>query len=120
MTDRVRPGLAVSVGRRYRMAEIAAGLVVRVRCSEACAATARLSVSRRDARRLRLGRSRVLAGGSAQLGGSGTSYAFVRFGKAARRAIARRGRRVTATLTVSAADPSGNRSAASRRVQLRP
>ena len=109
----------MSVGRRYRIAEIAAGLVVRVRCSEACAATARLSVSGRDARRLRLGRGRVLAGGSARLGGSGTSYAFVRFGKAARRALARRGR-VSATLTVTAVDPSGNRSTASRRVQLRP
>jgi hypothetical protein len=118
VADRVRPGLTVSVGRRYRLAEIRAGLVVRLRCSEACASTAELTVSRRDARRLRLGRSRVLAGGSARLGGSGTTYAFVRFRKAARRALARRVR-VRATLTATAVDPSGNRSVATRRVQLR-
>ena len=118
VADRVRPGLTVSVGRRYRMAEIRAGLVVRLRCSEACASTAELTVSRRDARRLRLGRSRVLAGGSARLGGSGTTYAFVRFRKAARRALARRVR-VRATLTATAVDPSGNRSVATRRMQLR-
>jgi hypothetical protein len=115
--DRTRPRLSVGVGRRYRLAEISAGLVVRLRCSEACAGTAELTVGRRDARRLRL-RSTVVAGGSARLGASGTTYAFVRFGKAARRAITRRGS-VRATLTAIAVDPSGNRALVSRRIQFR-
>ena len=100
------------------MAEIRAGLVVRLRCSEACAATAELSVGRRDARRLRLGRATVVAGGSARLGASGTTYAFVRFTKRARRAVLRRGR-LRATLAAIAVDPSGNRRRVSRRVELR-
>ena len=116
--DRSSPRLRMSVGRRYRMAEIRAGLVVRLNCSEACAATAELSLSRRAARRLRLGRSSVVAGGSARLGGSGTTYAFVRFTKAARRAVLRSGR-VRATLTTIAVDPSGNRRALTRQITLR-
>ncbi len=86
--DQTRPGLTVSVGRRHRMDEIRGGVVVRLRCSEACASTAELSVGRRDARRLRV--SRVLARGSARLASAGTTYAFVRFSKASRRAISRR------------------------------
>jgi len=116
--DRTRPRLTVGVARRYRMAEIRAGLVVRLRCSEACATTAELSVGRGDARRLRLGRSTVVAGGSARLGASGTTYAFVRFTKRARRAVLRRGR-LRATLAAIAVDPSGNRRRVSRRVELR-
>ena len=116
--DRTRPRLSVGVARRYRMAEIRGGLVVRVRCSEACATTAELRVGRRDARRLRLGKTTVVAGGSARLGASGTTYAFVRFTKATRRAIARRGR-VRATLAAIAVDLSGNRQVVSRKVEVR-
>jgi thrombospondin type 3 repeat protein/hemolysin type calcium-binding protein len=116
--DSTRPQLRVRVARRYRMAEIRAGLVVRLNCSEACAATAELSLGRRTARRLRLGRTVVIAGGSARLGGSGTTYAFVRFTKAARRALLRAGG-VRATLTAIAVDPSGNRQALTRQITLR-
>ena len=116
--DRTRPRLSVGVGRRFRMAEVRAGVIVRLRCSEACAGTAELSVGRRDARRLRLGRATVVAGGSARLGASGTTYAFVRFTKPARRAISRRGR-LRATLTTVAVDPSGNGIAVTRRIVLR-
>ena len=99
-TDRRAHGCRAASARRYRMAEIRAGLVVRLRCSEACAGTA-ASVGRE-----RGGSPRPRRRGSARLGGAGTTYAFVRFSKAGRRAIARRGR-VRATLTATAVDPSG-------------
>jgi hypothetical protein len=105
--DRLRPRVTLGAGRRYRIAEFSAGLVLRVRCSEACTTAARLKAGRR-----------VLARGSARLGGSGTTYAFVRFTKAARRLVARRGR-LSATLTAVAVDPSGNRTTVARKVQLR-
>jgi hypothetical protein len=114
--DRSRPRLSVSVGRRYRLNEIRGGLVVRLRCSEACATTARLSLRRRDARRLGVGR--VVARGSARLGGGGTTYAFVRLTRPARRALSRRARQ-RVTLSATAADPSGNRTVVSRRIELR-
>ncbi len=103
------------------MAAIRAGLVVRLRCSEACGATVQLAVGRRAARRLRLGAARVVAGGSARLGGAGTTYAFVRFRPSARRALGRAGRRgVRATLTAVAVDAAANRQARARAIVLRP
>ena len=59
----------------------------------------------------------MVAGGSARLEGRGTTYAFVRFTKAARRAVFRRGS-VRATLTAIAVDPAGNRTVLRRRVAL--
>jgi hypothetical protein len=95
--------------------------VVRLRCSEACAATVELAVGARTARRLRLGAARVVAGGSARLGGAGTTYAFVRFKPSARRALWRAGRgRVRATLSAVAVDAAANRRARSRPIALRP
>ena len=116
--DRSRPRLSAVVGRRHRLAEVRAGLVVRLRCSEACGATAELVLNRATARRLGLRRSRVVAGGSARLEGRGTTYAFVRFTKKARRALFRRGP-VRATLTATAVDPAGNTRILKRRVELR-
>jgi Thrombospondin type 3 repeat/RTX calcium-binding nonapeptide repeat (4 copies) len=116
--DRTSPRLALRVARRHRMAAIRGGLVVRLNCSEACAATAELAVKPRAARRLRLGRTTIVAGGSARLGGSGTTYAFVRFAKRARRALMRAGG-ARATLTAIAVDPSGNRRALTRQITLR-
>jgi hypothetical protein len=115
--DRSRPRLSVGVGRRHELAAVRAGLVVRLRCSEACAATVELVLDRRTARRLGLGRSRVLAGGSARLGGRGTTYAFVRFDARARRALFRQ-RNVRAKLTAVAVDGSDNRRTLSRRLVL--
>ena len=66
-----RPAAAAGVARRHRLAAVRAGLVVRLRCSEACAATARAGASTAArARRLGLGTVRVVASGSARLGGS--------------------------------------------------
>ena len=115
--DRTRPRLAVGVGRRYALAAIRAGLVVRLRCSEACGATVELLLDRRTARRLRLGPARVLASGSARLQGKGTTYAFVRFTGAARRRLFRQ-RHVPATLSAVAVDENGNRRSLSRRVEF--
>jgi hypothetical protein len=115
VVDRVRPRLKVGVGGRYRLGEIRDGIVVRLRCSEACAVTAALRLGRRDARRLRT--ARVLARGAARLGGSGTTYAFVRLGRPARRIVRRRGR-LRATLTAVAVDSSANRTTVSRRLTL--
>ena len=114
--DRSGPRLRMTVARRYRMAEIRAGLVVRLNCSEPCATTAELSLVGSAARRL--GASRVVASGSARLGGSGATYAFVRFTRPIRRAL--RGRAVLRTsLTAIAVDPAGNRRMLTRRIALR-
>jgi Thrombospondin type 3 repeat/RTX calcium-binding nonapeptide repeat (4 copies) len=115
--DRRRPRLWVGVGRRHELAAVRAGLVVPLRCSEACGASVELVIDRRTARRLGLGRTRVLAGGSARLQGRGTTYAFARFDARARRALFRR-RSVRATLTAVAVDGSGNRRSHSRRIVL--
>jgi hypothetical protein len=114
--DRVRPTLTVGALRRYRLAENKAGLVVRLRCSEACAGTVRLSIGRRDAKRMKI--ERQVARGSVRLGGAGTTFAFLRLPGAARRAISRRGS-VKAILKAEVADPSGNRQRATRKSDLR-
>ena len=111
--------------RRHRLAEVRAGLVVRLRCSEACGATAELVLDRATARRLGLRRSRVVAGGSARLEGRGTTYAFVRFTKTARRALFRRGlrgprsRRPPWTRQVTRGSSSGESSCAAEALHSR-
>ena len=115
--DRSPPRLRVSMPRRQRLAAARAGLIVRVRCSEACATTAELSVSRAQARRLGLRNSRVVASGSARLRGAGTTFVFVRFERRARRPLFRR-RRLRAALTTVAVDDADNARRAARRVQL--
>ncbi|HVF77787.1 MAG TPA: thrombospondin type 3 repeat-containing protein [Solirubrobacteraceae bacterium] len=116
--DSVPPTVTVRLARTQRLEEIRGGLVVAVRCSEACSVTARLTVDRRTARRLRLPASGLLAGGRAQVEAAASTYAFVRFTSAARRALSRQ-RRVRATLRVGAVDRAGNRRAISRLVTLR-
>ena len=115
--DGVAPRVKVGVERRIRLAAFRAGLVVRLRCSEACDATVELQVPRGLARSLGLSRSRVLAGGSARLQGAGTTYAFVRFDRRARRKLFRQ-RRLRATLKTVAVDPGGSFRRVERRVAL--
>ena len=115
--DRRRPRLGVGVERRIRLAAAKAGLVVRLRCSEACGATVELHVSRQVARRLGLRRTRIFAGGSARLLGAGTTYAFVRFDRRVRRKLFRMPG-VRAELRAVAVDGGGNRRGLSRRVAL--
>jgi hypothetical protein len=115
--DRKRPRLAVRVTGRQRMPAVKAGLVVMLRCSEACDATVELEVRRRDARRLGLRRGRVLGGGSARLQGKGTTYAFVKFDRRARRKLFRM-RSLRSRLTAVAVDSGGNRKRLERRLLL--
>ena len=115
--DTRRPRLAIRVASRQRLAAVRAGLVVRVRCSEACGATVELNVSRRLARRLGLRRTTILAGGSARLQAAGTTYVFVRFDRRASRRLFRM-RSVRSKLTAGAVDGGGNRRILSRRVAL--
>jgi hypothetical protein len=115
--DKTKPRVKLMVARRHKLATIENGLAVRLRCSEACAATARLVADRRTARRLRLPRSGVAAKGSAQVSGSATTYAFVRFSRAVKRRIWRR--QVTRlTLRVVAVDRANNRRTVDRRLTL--
>lgn len=115
--DTRRPRLAIRVASRQRLAAVRAGLVVRVRCSEACGATVELNVSRRLARRLGLRRTTILAGGSARLQAAGTTYVFVRFDRRASRRLFRM-RSVRSKLTAGAVDGGGNRRTLSKRVAL--
>ena len=115
--DTRRPRLTIRVASRQRLAAVKAGLVVRVRCSEACGATVELNVSRRLARRLGLRRTTILAGGSARLQAAGTTYVFVRFDRRASRRLFRM-RTVRSKLTAGAVDGGGNRRTLSQRVAL--
>jgi len=111
---RVRAALAAPA----RFGALGAGLPVRLRCSEACAATARLVLGRRAAARWGLGRARVVAAGSAEVAGRGSTYAFLRFTPRARRVLWRRDR-VRLTLRVAARDRVANLRLLARPVELR-
>ncbi len=115
--DRRRPRLSVGIARRLELDAVRAGLVVRLRCSEACGTTVDLVLDRRTARRLGLRRSRILASGSARLQGAGTTYAFLRFDPRARRALFGQ-RSIRGLLRAVAVDAGGNRRAASRQILL--
>ena len=116
-TDNTRPKVHLSVASRQRLNAVGSGLVVRLRCSEACAATARLVADRQTARKLRLRSSRVAAQDAAQVSGAAATYAFLRFPKAVKRRVWRRP--VTRmTLRVEVVDRAGNKRTATRRLTL--
>ena len=115
--DKSKPRVRLMVARRHRLGAIEGGLAVKLRCSEACAATARLVANRRTARALGLRRSGVAARGTAQLSGSATTYAFVRFGKGVKRRIWRR-KLTRLMLQVTAVDRGGNERTVRRRLTL--
>ena len=115
--DRTRPTVRLAVARSHAFAELAGGLAASVRCSEACAVTAQLRLGAKQARRLRLGRVRTVARGSARLAGAGRTYAFLRFDRRAKRRLWR-ARRVTGQLRVTAVDGAGNRRVVTRTVTL--
>jgi hypothetical protein len=115
--DRRKPRLAVGAQRRVRLAAFKAGLVVRLRCSEACGATVELQTKRSIAKRLGLKGTRIFAGASARLQGKGTTYAFVRFDQRVRANLFRM-RRLRAMLTAVAVDGGGNRRGITRRIEL--
>ena len=115
--DGKRPRLRVGVSRRHQMRAVRAGLIVKLRCNEACDSTVMLEVPRRIARKLGLRGGRVIASGSARLEDAGTTYAFVRFDRRVRRKLFRMDR-LTSKLIAVAVDGGGNRRRLSRRVAL--
>ena len=98
--DLTAPTLGLTVPRRLRLRELGRSIAVEVRCSEQCAIRATLVVKRKQ-----------VASGTAALGGSGTTYVFMR--KLRRLAPA------MATLKLTATDAAGNRRTAQRRIALR-
>jgi hypothetical protein len=86
---------------------LAGGVALRLRCSEACAARARLLLGRR-----------VVASGSAAVAGAAVTYVFLRFERRARRVLRER-RRARLTLRVTVRDRARNARTVTRRVRLR-
>jgi hemolysin type calcium-binding protein len=85
------------LGRLSIRAIAARGLTIRVACPAACAVTAELRVNRATARKLRLGRSRVLARGKGRRRSAGSLRVTIRVVRKARKRF-RRLRRATVTL----------------------
>ena len=115
--DRQAPRVTLSVRASQYRDEVEDGLIVRVRCSEACSAKVDLVVDRALARRMKLRRTTV-ASGAAKVEAAATTYAFVRFDRAARRALWKRSR-TALTLKVAATDAAGNTRRVSERLMLR-
>jgi hypothetical protein len=121
VADTAAPRLTYSLARRQRLRALGRTLIVRVRCSEACAVAADLVLSAKAARRVGVtrGRSSVVIGrGAVRMAGATRSYVFVDLGAAVARRLARR-KRVPALLRIAAEDGSGNRSVKSRRLEIR-
>jgi hypothetical protein len=121
VADTRAPRLRVSVARRQRLPAIGRTLIVRVRCSEACAVAADLVLSPKAARRVGLARGRssvVIGRGSVRMAGATRGYVFVDLPLAVVRRLARRAR-VPALLRVAAEDGAGNRSVKTRKLELR-
>ena len=116
--DRSAPKLTVAIDRAVRLKDAGRALVVRASCSEACSLAAVVSADSSAARRAGLGRTRiVVARGSWSLAGAGRTYVFARWTRTARRL--RAGRRLKASLVLTATDPAGNRRSVTRRIDLR-
>ena len=118
VTDRQPPRVTVSVRASHRVAEVGDGLIVRVRCSEACTAKAELRVSKAVARSLRLRGTSVVGTGTARTQGATSTYAFVRFNSRIRTRLFRRSRTVL-TLRIAATDPAGNTRRETERLVLK-
>jgi hypothetical protein len=109
----------VTLGQRSTKRRVLAGLTIPVRCNEACLITAQLIVDRQTARRLRMGRSTLLARATKRLTRSGTTTVRLRPGKRLRSRM-RRARLRQVTVRVGATDAAGNRSSpVTRRLRLR-
>ena len=101
---------------RHRVDELGAGLAVPVSCSERCTVSTALTVSARDARRLKL-RGRDLGSGGAELEDAGETFVFIDLPRGALRRV--RGRGVRAVLRIEVSDAAGNRRAMTRRLIIR-
>ena len=104
--DRTKPTLRLAGLRGYERADLAIGLPVGLRASEACSITGRLSAGKR-----------TLARGRAALAGAGRTFVFLRANAKTMRWLARRDR-VRVTLNLRAVDGSGNARAVKRTLAL--
>jgi len=122
MSDTVAPLASLSTAARQRVRTVRRlGLRLRATCLENCTATALLSLSPRDAKRLRLGSgNRTVSIGRRvrALTSASTTALAVRLTPTASRALARLTRPVTATLTVVFVDAAGNRRTLRKAVTL--
>ena len=114
--DGSAPSVTLAVRALHRTAELGAGLAVPVSCSERCTVSTTLTLTARDARRLRV--KRVLGTGGAELEAAGETFVFLDLPRAALRRV-RRLRRISAVLRVEAADAAGNRRTLTRRLTIR-
>ncbi len=95
-------------------------LSLRVTCGIACSGTAKLTVDRRTARKLRLGRTRTVATATIRLTAAGTRRVTVRLTSKARRALVRwRVRTLRGRLTVAVTDTGGRATSGRRTVRVR-
>ena len=97
----VKPGDPKVLGRRSIKKIASKGLAIEVACPAACTVTAELRVNKRTARKLRLGRSRVLARGRSTLPGAGDAKVTLKVVSKARKRF-RRMRRARVTLKTEA------------------
>lgn len=93
------------------------GIAVKARCSTTCSLSAALTVSRKVARRIRLGRKPARIAVATRRGAAGTTTLTLRLSKRAARRVAR-ARRTDATLKVTATAAGGERATATRRVRI--
>jgi hypothetical protein len=112
-----RPGRPTVVGSLSIRRIAAKGLAIRLSCPAACAVVAELRVDKAVARKLRLGRSRVLARGRRTLRAAGTARVTLKVVRRARKRF-RRLRRARVTL-VTRTTVAGNATRSSRTLRLK-
>jgi hypothetical protein len=91
-----------------------------VRCDSACAGTARLTITRKLAKKLGLGRRRTVGSLRVRLTAAGQRRFTIKLTKKTLRAMKRAGvRRLTTRLTVTVTDAEHQRAAKGRRTRIR-
>ena len=116
--DQTPPDGPVNAAKSHTLDQLRAGIIVRVECNEACAATSEVVLDRKTAKRLGLGKKRTIATGSARLDGAGKTYAFSRLDPRAGKALKGRDG-VKAKLSTTVVDDAGNARGLSKRIKVR-
>jgi hypothetical protein len=111
-------GVAFTIaGKRSVRALAGRGLTLAVRCATACRVTGALHVNRRTARKLKLGRSTKIGGGSGRTTKAGTAKVRIKVAAKAKRRF-KRLRKATVTLRVTVKTAGGAKTA-SRTLKLK-
>lgn len=119
--DTSPPDVRMAVPRPQRLAAIAAGIELPIRCSEGCRVVAELVVTRQVARRMRLratGREIRIGYGDVTLDAAGETFVFVKLTALAERGV-RRARAIAPRLRATVTDAAGNRRVVEGRVRIR-